>query len=282
VLHLISRHSKKSKRLYKNRTGVPPQAKSPSAFLKKETVPQEELRSVQQIENVYEFFTKQRPLAWTYYNSVVYDPLLTTGDNWRDPENIPKSLLLTDLDVNECLIISHLEAKIMYRPIPEGTAVADIQDGYYVNLDVPFIPVGRTIGSSLNSQIGFVFDLRAQESSLYDASLIAPPTAGFAGFLGVREAPSGGFVKLGVNVLESAENSSALYIFESGPVTLQYYCIESSRPKGNVPRGFFPYGLDWTLPLADVRISPIITFDVRGHRINKNDAELLKTLVQNN
>jgi hypothetical protein len=278
----MSTHSKKSKRMYSGNYRVPNQATSPSAFLKKETVPQTAPREVQQIESVYEFFTKQRPLSWTPYSATVYDPLLTTGSSWSDDANVAKSLLLTDLDVNECLVLSYLEAKIMYRPIPDGTAIADINPGYFVSLDVPSIPPVRTIGASLNDQIGFVFDLRAQESSLYDASIVAPPFAGFGGMLGLRAAPSGGFTRLNTNVLERAENSSALYMFESGPVTLDYLCIDSSSGAGNAPQGFFPYGLAWSLVLGSIRILPTISFDVRGHRINKNDAELLKTLLQNN
>ena len=277
----MSRHSGKSKRVYGG-PNLPLPVKAPSAFVKKETVPQSEPSNIQQIENVYEFFTKQRPLAWNYYSSTVYDGLFTTGSSWGDPTNSPTSIVLTELDVNEALVLSYLEANIIYRPIPDGTAVSDIQDGYFVALDSHSIPVGRTIGVSATTRTGFVFDLRAQESSLYEASLVVPNTAGTPGILRDRQAPTGGFTRLNVNVLEAAENSTALYIFETGPVSLEYLCIDISSGSGNVPRGFFPYGLAWTLPAADSRICPLVTFDVRGYKINKNDAELLKTLVQNN
>lgn len=275
----MSSHSRKSKRLYGAPKAVPLQAKSPSAFLGKETVPQGAARPIQAIENVYEFFTKQRPLAWTYLNTVLYEPLLTTGSAFES--SIPTVTLVKDLDVNECLILSHFEVSIQYRPIPEGTAVADIQNGYYVALDSPSIPPSLSTGTMVGNQVGFVFNLRAQEASLYEASNIVRGR-NYAGFRRDGTVPQSGFVRLNTNVLANAENSTSIYIFESGPVTVDYTCIDSSSGSGNVPRGFFPYGLEWTIPLADLRIGPIVMYDIRGFVINKNDAELLKTLVQNN
>ena len=275
----MASHSRKSKRLYGTHQAVPLQAKSPSAFLDKETVPQGIARPIQAIENVYEFFTKQRPLAWTYLNTVLYEPLITTGPNFD--ESSPTTTLVKELDVNECLVLSYFEVSILYRPIPVGTAVADIQNGYYVALDSLSIPPALSVGTGIGNQVGFVYNLRAQESSLYEASNIVRER-NYAGFRRDGTIPQGGFVRLNTNVLENAENSTSLYIFESGPVTVDYTCIDSSSGSGNVPRGFFPYGLEWTIPLADLRIGPVVMYDIRGFVINKNDAELLKTLVQNN
>ena len=282
----MTTHSRRSKKVYGEPSKISPvsklqspQGKSPSAFVEKETVLQESPRDVQAIESVYEFFTKQRPLAWTYFNEVVYEPLLTTGSSFANSS--PTSVLITEIDVNECLLVSHFEASILYRPIPEGTAVGDIQDGYYVPLETPSIPVARTTGSTFNSEVGFLFNLRAQESALYDAS-VNVREQNYAGFLQATGAPKGGFTHLNANVLESAENSSALYVFETGPVTVDFTCIDSSSGSGNVPKGFFPYGLAWSLPLGDLRIGPVVMFNVRGHALNKNDAELLKILIQNN
>ena len=84
-------HSRKSRRLH----GTDPlkQLRSvsdgvPSKHIEKQTVRRVEPREVQAIENVYEFFTKQRPLAWQYYYRQVTLPFKRTGTSRQDNDPI--------------------------------------------------------------------------------------------------------------------------------------------------------------------------------------------------
>ena len=282
----MANHSRRSKKMYGKPSQVSPlsklvssQGKSPSAFLGKETVVQDSPREVQAIENVYEFFTKQRPLAWNYYSATVYEPMKITGNFWRN--NQPIKIPIRTLDVNESLVLNHFEATILYRPIPEGTAVSDIKNGYFVALDTPMIPLGLSTGSSGSTPTGFLFNLVAEEASLYEAESRIQDV-GSGSLRKDRNAPTSGFLRLNTNVLESGESTTSLYVFETGTLSAEYSCVVQPGAVGDPPTQILPYGLVTGLPVNDLRFGITIVFNVRGHVINRNDAALLKTLIQNN
>jgi hypothetical protein len=249
--------------------------KSPARDIGKHTVVQEPPRSVldAQLENL--FFSKQRPLPWAYYSAVKYEPLRTTGATFSD--NVAKEILVRELDVNEALVVNHFEASIIYRPIPESvTAVADIKPGHFVKLDSLMIPSGRPV---LDPFVGFSFDLVAEESALYEAdNEIRNRT--LAEFRKVIEAPTSGFSFLNTNVLANSDSSTSLYIFETGTVSAKYTCIDAGSGNNAPPVGFLPYGLNTTLPLIDQLYSMLVVFNIRGHVINKKDAQKLKDIVR--
>lgn len=277
----MGNHSRRAKRVGRNSYTAPlPQstfAKSPSAFLGKKSVPKADVRDVQPIENIYEFFTKQRPLSWQYFSRTVQAPLVCTGRTIGD--NIPKTLNVRDLDVNECLVINSFYANILYRPIEEIVASSTLN--YYVPLASPYIVRQRFDISKDLKDFAFYFNLVSENTSLYEANLSSDVSALDLSSQIVSILPTDGFMKLDSNVLENGDSSTALYMFESGNISVQFTCLDTLSFDDvtntfNFPANFFPPNL------SNKAILPYVTFDIRGHIINKNDAELLKTLIQNN
>ena len=267
-------HSKKSRRLH----GTDPlkQLRSvsngvPSKHIEKQTVRQVEPREVQAIENVYEFFTKQRPLAWQYYYRQITIPFFRTGTSVQDNE--PISTVIDTLDVNEGLVINHLSAQILYRPEPPGGI---IRPGNYVALDRVEVPTVDEIGL-LRSQ--FQFNLLSTTTRLYEANVSAfsrPPS------FSISVSNRDGYSTLNDSVLNNGESATSFYVLEPGDLSVSYTAIDSyvSTPPNDLAFGFLPF--EAVEDNGGLVASPKIVFNIRGHKITKNDAELLKQLIQNN
>ena len=278
----MSNHSKKSRRLY----GTSPleqlrsvSNKVPSKHVEKETIQRTTPREVQAIENVYEFFTKQRPLAWQYYYRQVTIPFFRTGTD--DTDNDPISTVIDTLDVNEGLVINHLSCQILYRPEPP--AGFGVRPGNYVALEriecptvddlIPTLP-------PLRLRSFFEFNLQSSTTRLYEANVNAYSEAPS---FSVSTVNRDGYSTLNDNVLVNGESATSLYVLETGDLNIEYSAIDSyvSTPvANNIAFGFLPY--EAVEDNGGVIASPKIVFDIRGHKINKNDAELLKSLIQNN
>jgi len=252
--------------------------KVPSKHVEKETIQRTTPREVQAIENVYEFFTKQRPLAWQYYYRQVTLPFFRTGTNEQD--NDPILTLVDTLDVNEGLVINHLSAQILYRPEPP--AGSSLRPGNFVALERLECPTVDEViilpPTTLKSQ--FQFNLLSTTTRLYEANVSADSRQPLSFSLSV--ANRDGYSTLTDNVLSNGESTTSLYILETGDVQLQYTAIDSyvSVPANALAFGFLPY--EAVEDSGGLIASPKIVFDIRGHKINKNDAELLKSLIQNN
>ena len=281
----MTAHSRRSKKVYGKTSSIrpvsklqSPQGKSPSAFVKKETVVQGFPREVQAIESVYEYFTKQRPLAWQYFSRTVQAPLVCTGRTIAD--DVPNRLHVRTLDVNQSLVLNSLYASIVYRPITTAGIGAGTPLNHYVSLETPYLIRQQFEIGKDPKDFAFYYNLNAQSNSLYEANItssIDPLPTSVLGDI----SPTDGFTKLGENVLENAESSTALYVFETGDVSVTFTCLDTISfddvaNTNNFPANFFPEGLSVSA------ILPYVVFEIRGHMINKNDAELLKTLVQNN
>jgi len=274
----MSNHSKKSRRLY----GTSPleqlrsvSNKVPSKHVEKETIQRTTPREVQAIENVYEFFTKQRPLAWQYYYRQVTIPFFRTGTD--DTDNDPISTVIDTLDVNEGLVINHLSCQILYRP--ENPAGPAVRPGNYVALERIECPTVDDLVILGRLRSYFEFNLQSSTTRLYEANVNAytrPPS------FSVTTVNRDGYSTLNDNVLVNGESATSLYILETGDLKIEYSAIDSyvSTPANNIAFGFLPY--EAVEDSGGVIASPKIVFDIRGHKINKNDAELLKSLIQNN
>jgi hypothetical protein len=274
----MTQHSKKSRRLY----GTDPlkqlrsvSNKVPSRYVDKETVRFSEPREVQAIENVYEFFTKQRPLAWQYYYRQVTVPLYRTGTSEED--NDPISTVIDTLDVNEALVINHLSAQILYRPEPPTGF--SVRPGNYIAVERVEQPTVEDFFIVVALRSRFQFNLLSTTTRLYEANVSANvPDPTFSLSVANRD----GYSTLNTNVLENNDSGTSLYVLETGDLSVSFSAIDSyvSTPANALAFGLLPY--DAIEDNGGLVASPKIVFDIRGHKITKNDAELLKQLIQNN
>lgn len=269
-------HSKKSRRMYASPQEILRASdKVPSKNMDKRTVRREEPREVLETSRVYEFFTKQKPLAWQYYYRQVTIPFFRTGT--EESDNKPFSTVIDSLDVNEGLVINHLSCQILYRPEPP--AGKSVRPGNFIALERMEVPTvdEAPIVSALKSR--FQYNLMSTTTRLYEANVSAfsrPPT--FSLSVSNRD----GFSTLNDNVLGNGDSGTSLYVLETGDLSVEYTAIDSyeSTPVNDLAYGFLPY--DAVEDFGGAMSSPKIVFDVRGHKITKNDAQLLKSLIQNN
>lgn len=254
--------------------------KQPSKNINKETVQRAIPRNVQAIENAYEFFTKQRPISWQYYAKQITFPFWRTGTNFQDNE--PFSHVIETLDVNEALVINHLSVSIAYRPVTDPTTpLTDIPPGYYNYLSGPILPtVYEEFLFLVDMKAVFNFNLLSATGALYESNAFANVGNNKSGFFGgFNTSERDGFTQINENVLNNAESSTALYIFEAGDISATFTTIDSYKTAlSNFAFGFLPP--DLVFPNGGVRVSPKIIFDIRGHKLNKNDAQLLKALIK--
>jgi len=253
----MSPHNKKSK-LTAQGPGIPyVPHKQPIKDLGKKTKVQKEARNILPTENVWDFYTKQRPISFQYYSRML-------GYNFTPTVPFPNAVnsqLVDTLEESQSLVINHFAAYVSYRP--DGTAGGP-QENYRVALD----DVG--LASTRDTQFGF--NLTSETGALYDAN-----DATNTGFFPVGFIPTSGFVFLNRNVLDNGNSDTSLYIFESGDLFVNYRYVPTD-PITSLPipeTSFFPGNF------TGLEYRPWINFDIRGHLINRTDANLLRELILN-
>ena len=238
----MSPHNKKSK-LTAQGPGIPyVPHKQPIKDLGKETKVQKEARNILPTENVWDFYTKQRPISFQYYSRLVSRPFVdTTG--LADQKGV---FLFETLDENQALVINHLKVRVNYKVDPANAVHPEYRESLS-NLGISY------------PDTEFGFNLESQDGALYDAK-----GTGFA--LIVRHNFEG-FSILNENVLDNGSSDTSLYIFESGQLSVSYKFLGAVNSYLNFTAGAPPL--------------PQIYFDVRGHLINRTDSNLLRELILN-
>jgi hypothetical protein len=167
----------------------------------------------------------------------------------------------------------------MYRPTPDA---GPVRPGNFVQIDNVEVPTidELTLGSPLRAK--FKFNLSSTTTRLYEANVSADRgnfTLDIA-YGGLVVSNRDGFSTLNSNVLVNAQSSTTLFILETGDVAVDFDAIDSyvSTPANPFAFGFLPYAA--TEIIDGTVASPKIVFDIRGHKINKNDAELLKEILR--
>jgi hypothetical protein len=237
----MSPHNKKSK-LVAQGPGIPyVPHRQPIKDLGKETKVQKEARNVMPTENVWDFYTKQRPISFQYYSRLVSRPFVdTTG--LADQKGV---FLFETLDENQALVINYLKATVNYR-IDSAAANREYRE--------PLSNLGLSYPS-----FEFGFNLESQDGALYDAK-------GSGINIAITRSDFQGFNILNENVLENGSSDTSLYIFESGQLSVSYKFLGTPNQFLNTAIG---------VPLAQ------IYWDIRGHLINRTDANLLRELILN-
>lgn len=243
----MSWHNKKSKPNAQG-TGTPyTPHKQPIKDLGKETKVQKEARNILPTENVWDFYTKQRPISFQYYSRMLGLPFASTA---AFPDELA-TFRVDDLDENKSLVINHFAAYVSYRP--DGT-VGGPQENYRVSLEGPAL--------AFTPNTNFGFNLKSETGALYDAS-------GNGAFFIVTAATQG-FTFLNQNVLNNGNSDTSLYIFESGEIQVDYKFITAGALQTFFPGNF-----------TTLEYQAYINFDIRGHLINRTDANLLRELILN-
>ena len=248
----MTTHSRQSKRTYS-----PPQAgtsRQPSKDTGKVTRSMLPPRNVQPIESVYEFFTKQRPLAWSYYyRSRALESRLSAGFFTNG------ELVRIEIDTIEegyALVLNSLTVTFTYN----------------VNSSASDRPnVKGTLGDYDLVGAPFYYNISSDEQALADVNnVFARNVTGLADV-----GADAGFTVLNQQVLSNNDSGTALYLFEPGKLYLDFFC-------GLNGTLFYEY-CDTTIPKSQLKdLKPIFHIQVKGHLLNKCDAQLLKSLIQNN
>lgn len=249
----MTTHSRQSKRTYSPQAADTP--RQPSKNTGKVTMPMVPSREVQSVESVYEFFTKQRPLAWSYYYR---SRALEAQDGatlfFTDGQRV--RLFIDTIEEGYALVINSLTATFTYNVNPPTSdkfnVKATLNDYDLVGAD-------------------FYYNISSDESSLADVNkVVATNVAGLT-----EVGADAGFNVLNQDVLSNNDSGTALYLFEPGGLYVDFFCGLSAP-------GFFSY-CDTNIALADIKsLKPIFHVEIKGHLLNKGDALLLKSLIQNN
>jgi len=249
----MTTHSRQSKRTYS-----PPQTRSsrqPSKDTGKVTRSMVPSRNVQPIESVYEFFTKQRPLAWAYYyRSRALEARDGASLFFTNGER--KRLEIDTIDEGYALVVNSLTATFTYNINPSTSDRPNVK-GTLNDYDL--------VGAD------FYYNISSDENSLADVNKVFANNAAGLSEVGA----DAGFNVLNQDVLSNNDSGTALYLFEPGNLYVDFFC-------GLGGPGFYGY-CDTTIPLADIKsLLPIFHIEIKGHLLNKGDALLLKSLIQNN
>tara|TARA_B100001057_G_scaffold495992_1_gene596292 strand:- start:2255 stop:2908 length:654 start_codon:yes stop_codon:yes gene_type:complete len=213
-------------------------------------------REVQSVESVYEFFTKQRPLAWSYYyRSRALEAQQGATLFFTDGQRV--RLEIDTIDEGYALVVNSLTVTFTYNVNPSTSDRPNVK-GTLNDYDL--------VGAD------FYYNISSDESSLADVNKVfANNQIG-----GLSEvSPDAGFNVLNQDVLSNNDSGTALYLFEPGKLYVDFFC-------GLNGPGFYGY-CDTTIPLSDLKsLKPIFHIEIKGHLLNKGDALLLKSLIQNN
>jgi len=228
----------------------------PSIQIKEDklTVPQVTPKTVQSIENVYEFFTDNRPLGFNYYTRGGSRVLVSTTA-------FANEKAVVDVDTfteGTVLIINYLKAYVAYRP--NGAVGVGQRANYYEVLsDVGMI------------NLDFEWGLISDDASLYDSNFIEQPAL-------LAANTGSNFMLLNQNVLYNNQAGTSLYIFETGKLSFFYRMNDTVV---NLAAALPPNALPAASTTYD-EYRPKIRFDIRGHLLNRSDGDLLRELLTRN
>lgn len=219
---------------------------------------------ITQIENSYEFYTRQRPLSFTpFYRKMVrplYDTKNTTSVSFVNNGKASEDFF--NVLEGECVIVNHFEANILYLPYRDFSSAS-----VTVQQNVAATRIGDNGADAITNEATnlngtpFSFGLNSSSNSLYDSEVISF----FSGFN-----PAGdkgvGFSTLNQNVLDFGnDGGTTLYIPENSIVKYVYeFFVNPNR----------------VIPQPALNNYVLISFEVRGHKTTMRDYEIIRRFNQ--
>lgn len=238
----------------------------PSVHLNKKVVPRVETESPLSSELTNEFFTKQRPDSWQYYyrSFTLKGFGRTGGGTGVDGLNTDAQGAIAVLDTiteGQALIVNHFRVSFGYKP--NADAVPSTGSEIYTFFE-----------DNALMDLEFSFNLQSTQSVLADVNGIYA-----ANYLPGDDIQNpfntayAGYRTLNQNVLENAESSTSLYVFE--PSNVQFKYVLNLDPATKLAE--YMVG---PLPGSGKFAQPTLFIEIRGHMLNRLDGQLLQTLVQ--
>lgn len=215
---------------------------------------------LQQIENTYEFYTRQRPLNFT-------PTILKQTQIFQNTSGFPNSekrFLLKVIDQGQAMIVHSLRTSIRYFP------EAFTQSLFTEVLNDDALDVLSFVTGVPPSTKPFYFNLISSSNSMYEAELADSfnPFAPLGGFA----ASAVGISTLNQNVLDfGGDGGTTLFVPENSQLSYVYSMTANPNSGGATPP---------VVPTTVPRQAMAITFEVKGHMMTMREYDVLKTLNQ--
>lgn len=251
---------KKQKKSHVQVSGLTDQKRAQiSKAVDKKTVSRDDARStdLQQIENTYEFYTKQRPL--NFVPTVLKQTQVF--QNTASFQNSEQSFLMKTIEQGQAMTVHSLRVSVHYFPEAFTTSL------FTETLNDDALDVLSLTGTATKP---FYYNLISSSNAMYEGDIteatnILIPAAQFA-----RSAV--GLSTLNQNVFDfGGDGGTTLFIPENSQLSFVYsMTVDPNSPASTAP----------VVPTTVPRQIMSITFEVKGHMMTMREYDVIKTLNQ--